>query len=206
MPPDLSPEAASRHASITHLFEAYARPLQVFLMQHGSEPPEAEGRVQSFFETAASLDLMEGAGQREKCFRSFLLGEFMSWLAREQQQEHVRAPGSRSEAAARAYDREWAGAVLGRAMMKVRMHYEQKGRVPLFEALRCILPGSDQPPPYSRMAMDFGMGEALVDQAAHDLRASCSDYLRAEVAQTVTEPEMVDEETRYLLCLLQVQN
>ena len=46
------------------------------------------------------------------------------------------------------------------------------------------------------------MTEAAVKSAAHRLRQRHRELLREEIAQTVTRPEEIDEEIRYLLTVL----
>lgn len=181
-----------------HLYEAHARPLQVLAIQRGHEPEEAEALVQAFFAIAVSRGLLQDGKAR---LRPSMREAFTNWLAHEQRQENLGSDSS-SLAADEAYDREWAGAVLGRAMRQVRRVYELGGRMPVFEVLRGVLPGGGGVPSYTTIAMDFGMTEQSVRQAAEDLRHSCNEFLRAEVAQTVSGPEWVEEELHYLLELL----
>ena len=44
----------------------------------------------------------------------------------------------------------------------------------------------------------FGMTEGAVKTAVHRLRKRYADLLRRQIAQTVHEPEQVEEEIRYL--------
>jgi DNA-directed RNA polymerase specialized sigma24 family protein len=209
--------------AMAHLYRAYARPLQVFLLQRGRSELEAEEQVQGFFAFAMSRELLRNVEPRESRFRSFLLTTFTNWLIRQHRHEGAAKRGGgvvrssldgetlagfepvddgSEDAAGGAYDREWAWAVVARAMQQVRDAYDRRGRLPVFNALRGILPGGGEVRPYAQIAADFGMSEPAVRKAAHDLRASCAEFLRAEVAATVAEPAMVDEELRYLLQLL----
>ena len=52
--------------------------------------------------------------------------------------------------------------------------------------------------PYRQIAADLGKTEGAVKVAVHRLRQRCRELLRAEIAQTVSGPDEIDEELRDL--------
>ena len=55
---------------------------------------------------------------------------------------------------------------------------------------------------YAELARELGMAPGAVAVAAHRMRRNYRKLLREEIAQTVADPELIDEELKYLLeCL-----
>jgi hypothetical protein len=55
---------------------------------------------------------------------------------------------------------------------------------------------------YAKLALELGMKENAVRVAAHRLRQRYGKLLRPEVAQTVSTPDEVNEELRYLVSVV----
>ncbi|MGV3659339.1 MAG: RNA polymerase sigma factor [Prosthecobacter sp.] len=221
-----APWTEVKEGAMSHLYLAYARPLQVFLRQRGRNELEAEELVHGFFAHAMTRDLLRHARQQQETrFRTYLLASLTHWLSDQRRRVMAQKRGGNTPhqplhgdqdtlggldvadegedvAASQAYDREWAQTMVSQAMQALKEGYEKRGRGPLFAALRGILPGGGETRPYAEIASDLEMTEPAVRKAAHQLRAACAEFLRAEVARTLAEPEMVDEELRYLLHLL----
>ena len=102
----------------------------------------------------------------------------------------------------RVFEQRWAWAVLDEVLLRLRTQYEAKGQSALFEALKGSLterPAADE---YAEAARQLGMTQGAVVVAAHRLRGRYRKLLRAEIAQTVAEPGLIDAEVKYLLeCL-----
>jgi hypothetical protein len=178
------------------LFANHATALEMYLVHQGLESTAAEELVEQFLATVVSRDLLQLSPAGEPRLRFAVLALFTTWLSDEGREL------AGSAGASDAYHREWAWAVVGRAMQHVRSIYEKKGKIPVFEALRGILPGGGKAPQYARVAMDFGMSEAAVEEAANALSISCAEFLRKEVAETVTDHSLVEDELQYLLALV----
>lgn len=98
------------------------------------------------------------------------------------------------------FDREWAQESIARAMEHLRAEWEARGKGELFEALKGSLAGDE--PARSETAARLGMTEGAVKVAVHRLRQRYREFLRAEIAETVTDPSDVDDEMRYLVAAL----
>jgi hypothetical protein len=79
--------------------------------------------------------------------------------------------------------------------------YAQPPHALRFEALRAFLWGTDEVASYAEIGARLQMTANHVKKAVHDLRHDYHKAFRAVVADCV-QPELVDEETRYLLTLL----
>ena len=77
------------------------------------------------------------------------------------------------------------------------------GKGKLFDRLKVFLTGGSGAPSHRELAADLGMTEGAVKVAVHRLRRRYRDLLRAEVAETVVDPEDVRDELQLLLAALQ---
>jgi len=73
---------------------------------------------------------------------------------------------------------------------------------PHFDRLRAHLTGDAERVPYRELGQELGMSEGAVKVALHRLRQRFHEALREEVAETVTHPEEIGDEIRYLLAAL----
>ena len=85
----------------------------------------------------------------------------------------------------------------------MRQAYADAGKAGLFDRLKEFLTGEPDASPYGRVARELGMSEGAVKVAVHRLRRRYRDLLRAEIGQTVADPEEVDDELKYLLAVLE---
>jgi hypothetical protein len=76
--------------------------------------------------------------------------------------------------------------------------YTGTGRGALFEALKDYQPREAGAPTYAQIGRGLGMSEAAVKSAVQRMRQRHRELLRDEVAQTVTRPEELEDEIRYL--------
>jgi RNA polymerase sigma-70 factor (ECF subfamily) len=106
------------------------------------------------------------------------------------------------EAADAWFDRRWAWSVLRRAMARMQSHFEERGRLPLFDAIKAGLVDQDLLKPYAEIGAALGMTEGHVKLEMHRARKRLADELRAEVASTMDISGDVETELRYLLGVL----
>jgi len=72
------------------------------------------------------------------------------------------------------------------------------GKAKLFEQLKIFLTAGKGALPYTTAAQTLGLDEPAVRVAVHRLRKRYRELLRAEIAQTLSDPTQVDEEMRAL--------
>ena len=85
-------------------------------------------------------------------------------------------------------------------MEKLRAESEARGKGELFEVFKGSLTGDE--PARSETAARLGMTHGAVKTAVHRLRQRYRELLRAEIAETVTDPSDVDVEMRHLVAAL----
>jgi RNA polymerase sigma-70 factor (ECF subfamily) len=182
---------------------------------------DAQDLTQSFFARIIETGGFATADPERGRFRSYLLGAMKHFLANQWHREHAQKRGGgvafleldALEPEARyalepaqttdpdaSFQREWARQSLARAMEKLRSEMQNGGKGELFEALKGSLIGEE--PARSETAARLGMTVGAVKVAVHRLRQRYRRILRAEIAETVSDPSDIDDEMRYLLAAL----
>jgi DNA-directed RNA polymerase specialized sigma24 family protein len=100
------------------------------------------------------------------------------------------------------YDQKWAGSLLGQAVATMRSEYAAQGKESLFDVLRSVVWGEHEDATYADLARQTGLSEGAFKVAVHRMRGRFGECLRQEVAQTVGNPDEVDDELRALLSAL----
>ncbi len=100
------------------------------------------------------------------------------------------------------FDREWALAVMARALEALKKEMTSNGKADQFDALKPWLMGDAPGMSQSEPAQRLGMNEGAVKVAVHRLRKRFRETVRAEIAQTLRDPLMVDKELRHLVAAL----
>ncbi len=155
-------------------------------------------------------------------FRSYLLGAVKHFLShqREAAQSQKRGGGAvpvsldddasamRSIPDARqispdaAFDRQWALTVLAQAMGRLQVECTAEGKAAQFENLKPWLMGDAAHGDQSALAAACGMGLSALKMAIQRLRQRFRDCLQTEIAATLDDAAMVQEEMRTLLTAL----
>ena len=102
----------------------------------------------------------------------------------------------------KAFDRQWALALLELVLCRLRKEYADSGRDDLFLALKDTLSGGRSEIPYRELGARLRLSEGAVKVAAHRLRRRYRELLREEIAHTVSRPEEIEEELRQLFAAL----
>ena len=102
----------------------------------------------------------------------------------------------------RLYERQWALAQLDLTLDRLRQEWAAAGQQTLFATLQIFLSGERKSLTCAQTALDLGMSEGAVRTAVHRLRQRYGEILLAEVAQTLSSPEDLEDELRHLLSVL----
>ncbi|MEK7706687.1 MAG: sigma-70 family RNA polymerase sigma factor, partial [Verrucomicrobiota bacterium] len=152
-------------------------------------------------------------------FRAFLLASLKHFLANEwdKSQRQKRGGGvtplsldwqtadTRFQIAAtsepspeKAFDREWALALLGKVITRLQAECEAEGRGQQFAELKIFLTAGKSELSHAEAAKALGLDEGAVRVTVHRLRKRYRQLLRDEISQTLSDPALVDEEMRAL--------
>ena len=104
--------------------------------------------------------------------------------------------------AEKIFERRWAMALLDQTLMRLRAEYVADEKVAVFEALKGTLTGERDSLPYATLATQLNTSEGNIKVAVHRLRQRYREVLRAEIADTVSSPDEIEDELRSLFAAL----
>jgi RNA polymerase sigma-70 factor (ECF subfamily) len=207
--------------ALAALCQAYWPPVYVFVRRQVAEVNEAQDLTQSFFAHLLEKNLLTVAQPERGRFRSFLLTSVRNFLLNEwDKQKAAKRGGGKLSLSLdfrqhdstyvlepadtltpeRQFQRQWALGLLDQVMTRLRTEFVNAGKERLFDCLKGSLSGSDVP--LAEIARQLGISENAAKVAAHRLRKRYREVLRAEVAQTLTDPADIDDEIRQLFAAL----
>jgi len=217
---DDSPRA---HVALENLCQTYWYPLYAYVRRTGKSPEDAKDLTQAFFAVLLAHNSIAKVDRERGRFRSFLLAALKNFLVNEWEKSRALkrggamhfvplqfdtaetryaqpiAPGDTPD---RAFDRQWALALLDAVLNRLRQEYSKAGKDHLFAGLKETLSGGRSDIPYRDMASRLGMSEGAVKVAAHRLRHRYRDLLREEIASTLADTGDVEAELRELFAAL----
>jgi len=212
-------ESSQRCHALETLCRTYWYPLYAYVRRRGATAEDARDLTQAFFARLLEKGTLRAADPERGRFRSFLLGSLNHFLANEWRRSQAKKRGggraaipldihsgetryalepSHDLTPEKIFERRWALTVLERALAALRDEAIRAGKQDLFEHLKAYLVGETSAIPYREIGDAVGMTAGAVKTAAHRLRRQCRELIREEVAQTVADPEQVDDELRHL--------
>lgn len=215
------PTAPQAREALTDLCQLYWYPVYAYVRRRGRDHHAAEDLTQAFFTRLLESNDLATADRTRGRFRSFLLVACQHFLANCQDHDRAQKRGGGwhrfsidcsegstraglepvdPHAAERHFEREWALALLERALNDLKTEYAQSGRTELFDRLKPCLTG--EMGGYAELADGLGLTVGAVKVAIHRLRQRYRDRLRAVIAETVASPEEIDNEVRDLFAAL----
>ncbi len=216
--------AGQRHtpqsdAALEQLCRTYWFPLYAYVRRRGHSKADAEDSVQAFFARFLEKNYLAGLGAERGRFRAFLLASLKNFLINEwkKSQRLKRGGGeptlsldwetadTKFQVAAtnepspdKAFDREWALALLAKVIERLQAECVADGKAKLFEQLKMFLTAGKAESAQAEVAKSLGLEEGAVRVAIHRLRKRYRELLRDEIAHTLSDAAMVDEEMRAL--------
>ena len=213
------PGAEDAKEALERLAESYWFPLFAYVRRRGFDEEAARDLTQGFFALLLERKDVASASPERGRFRSFLLTALQHFLVNEAERERALKRGggiaplsidaqqadsrltmdpADKETPETIFERAWAHSVLERTLERLRVDYEARGKVELFEALKEHLVGTAGGTPYAVLGEELELSEGAVKVAVHRLRTRYRKHLRQEVADTVADPADVEDELREL--------
>ena len=206
--------------ALAGLCQTYWYPLYAHVRRRGHGAHDAQDLTQEFFARLLARQTLGRADPARGRFRTFILTALDHFLADEWDKSRAQKRGGATEllsldlAAAeqrfelepadtaapdKAFDRQWALALLEAVLDQLENEYRSDGKTDWFFALQPTLTGASESQPYAELAARLDANEGAVKVAVHRLRKRYRALLQAKIVETVASPEEVPEEMRYLL-------
>jgi len=202
------------------LCETYWYPLYAFLRGRGYSAENAQDLTQAFFARLLEKHAIRHADPARGRFRSFLITSLKNFASNERDRDIAGKRGGGApilsldmenaegrfqmeppsdETPERVFDRRWALTLLDRVMSRLQAETAARGdKASPFDRLKPYLTGDEPQLSYAQTASELRMSEGAVKVAVHRLRRRFRDLVRDEIAHTVSSPEEVEVELRYL--------
>jgi RNA polymerase sigma-70 factor (ECF subfamily) len=221
-------ETPEARAALGELCESYYHPVLRFLRREGRGEDAARELTQEFFARLLASSGFDKADPERGRFRSYLLGALKHFLADQRKHEHrlkrggvvtaqsldvgglgeeagsLRIADASSPSPEAFFDREWALALMARALALLEKEFTAAGRRNQFDTLKPWLMGEAPSMSQADAARQLGLSEGAVKVGIHRLRKRFRDAVRTEISQTLRDPSLalVDEELRHLIAAL----
>jgi RNA polymerase sigma-70 factor (ECF subfamily) len=209
--------------ALEELCRTYWYPLYVYVRRHGHSREDAEDLTQAFFARLLEKNFLEGVTSDRGKFRAFLLIAFKRFLANEWDRANRQKRGggiaplsldwqdadtryqinpADNISPDKLYDRAWAMTVLERVITRLRDEHTRDGKANVYSQLERFLMVGKDALSYDDAATALQMTEGAVRVAVHRLRKRYRELLREEIAQTLSDPSLADEEMQALFSAL----
>ena len=208
--------------ALENLCETYWYPLYAYIRRQGYPADQAQDLTQGFLLRFLEKSYLQDVQRERGRFRSFLLASLQHFLSNERDRERAKKRGGGAallplvlETAERRYtleppdnvtpekifERQWAVAVLEQVHSELRLEFERAGKAHVFGYISAFLTG-DEPPSYAEVSASLEVSEGAARVAVHRLRRRYGQLLRAALSQTVSSPDEIDDEIRFLQAAL----
>ncbi len=96
------------------------------------------------------------------------------------------------------FDRRWAETILARALERLRNECDDGEKVRRFDEVKSFLLGEKGTDSLARAAARLDLSLPALKAVVHRLRRRFRELIKAEIAQTVAQPEAIEQEIRGL--------
>lgn len=212
---------SAKHA-LNELCTQYWLPIYSFIRRKGHSPADAEDLTQGFFADFLARNSFNAVAEENGRLRTFLLKAVIRHMGHEREKNTAakrgggrpilsldvrRAEGMYIDEPGHhvtpdlEFERQWALALLDRALDTVRAVATASNRTALFKELEGLISLAAPVAPYEEIACRLGLSESAVKSAAHRLRQEFRTVVRSLVAETVANESEIDDEIRHLFTL-----
>lgn len=215
-----SEQSTLAHQALDTLCRTYWYPLYAYLRRDGRTAHEAQDLTQGFFSHLLHGNRLESVKQRPGMkFRSWLFSSLRYYMRDEWRKAQAEKRGGGktiisidAEVAEERYhaepadpidpqklfERKWAMELLNRVLVLLEKRYAAKGKQALFAELSPFIIGGAQFDSQRQIAERLDIAPGNVGVAINRMRERYYELLRAEIAQTVSTREEIEEELRHL--------
>lgn len=209
--------------ALNYLCHTYWAALYGYVRRQGHSPADAADLTQAFFLHFLEKQFLQDVNAQKGKFRSFLLKALNHFLADEWKYHHAqKRSGSHATISIntddwearhghelvsaitpeKLFERRWAITLFDQVLRRLRDEAVQTGKAREFDLLKEFLSSRSSAGAYATAAGKLGLSEGAVAVHVHRLRKRYGQLVRQYVAQTVADPNEVEEELRHLLNVL----
>lgn len=205
-------EPDGSRCALETLCRTYRPPVLAYVRKRGYAPDAAEDLTQAFFARFLERASYSSADPDRGRFRTFLLTMLKRFLIDAELEAgavkrggnvrfvSIDEAGPRVEAIAdtpeRAFERDWARAILHAALARLRSEAEAADKLALFEYLSEFLIEPPDEADYARVAAKLDLRRNTLAVAVHRLRHRLRELVRDEIAETTADREHMEQELR----------
>lgn len=214
-----------RQQALAELLEAYWQPLYCFIRRQGYQVAVAEDLLQAFIANLLERNSLRNVAAGQGRFRSFLLVCLRNFLASEAERAAALKRGgatrklsldvtaanaryqlepSHNTTAERLFERDWALGIIERTFAALAESWQAAGKLQSFQILSQYLTAGGGVQSYVDAGKQLHMTEGAVKTAVHRLRAQFREMLCEQVATTLGNDELLEDEIRHLFAALSV--
>ena len=202
--------------ALNTLCQQYIRPLYVYLRKVGYGVDQSEEYLQSFFAKLIERNFVAAADPERGRFRSFLLTALIRSVQNDKRDstrikrgghvsllslsdyEFLESIPDNKLSPDQHYERQWALALLERALKNVEEEYASRGKGEIFQEMHGVLALNEKSLDYSAVGARLGLESSRLRVLAHRLRKDFRRHVLSEIYETVENPDDVQEELAYL--------
>jgi RNA polymerase sigma factor (sigma-70 family) len=218
-------EDARAATALETLCRTYWYPLYAFVRRNGHGPEDAEDLTQGFFARLLEKNYLAAVDAEKGRFRSFLLTALKRFLADEWDrataqkrggghptipldfqtaEDRYRIEPKHELTPERLFERRWAITVLEQARTRLQEEYVAAGKGALFDQLKGFHRHDETTIAYADVAAALASPQNTVKSHVYRLRKRYQQFVREEIAQTLSNPAELEEEIRYMLTAVSV--
>ena len=211
--------SAGATAALEVLCGTYWFPLYAYARRRVTGIDEAQDLTQAFFARLLEKNDLAAADPGRGKFRAYLLTAFRHFLSNEWNRARARKRGGgqlpisldfesgeeriQLEPAdtltpEQLFERKWILTLLERVFSQLADEYRRIKKTDQFNAFKPFITGSGDAGDYGELADELGLTVGATKVAVHRLRRRYRKLLRAEIAETVDNPDHVDDEINQL--------
>lgn len=209
-------------SALERLCSRYRTPLLAFVSRHVANPEDAEDLLQRFLAQKLSQpNFVKKLDADKGRFRTWVLCSLGNFIRDDSRRNRAgkrgngvspvpldpmtgeHAPGEATAdpcfAPDKALDRTWAAALQNHALSRLKAEYAQRGKEHWFDVLEPAMYDDGDALPYRAIAVEIGLTESGARSAKCRMLERMRFLIWDEVAQTVSDPALVEDELRHLM-------
>ena len=214
-----APSTESR-AALDGLCRTYWYPLYAFVRRQGHDAEEARDLTQAYFAELLDKGYLEDYDPARGRFRVFLKTSIRHFLSKERDKARTWKRGGHTDVFSldihgvegryrhepvdrltpeEIFERRWTLTILERVLDQLRREQGEAEAGQRFALLEGFLTGGNGGRSLRDVAAELQTSEGAVKTALYRLRQRFGRLLREEIAETVANPDEVDDEVKHLL-------